>query len=84
MSDEFREHVSALGFGDRIDLTSSWQTYNEGDAEPLIDMMLDVGDEALSVQLDAYHLRKLRLAVQHAEKWVEANLPAKQTGGDSA
>jgi hypothetical protein len=68
--DTFRESIYGIGSTDQIHLEGDRVTFAEGDSERTLQVILDVADEALTITLDAYHLRELRLAIQRAEKWV--------------
>lgn len=77
--DSFTETVFGIGSVDQAHLTGDFVRYDEGDHEPYLHIMFDVGDETLSMQFDAYHLRELRLALTRAERWVKANQSTKGT-----
>ncbi|MGL5825600.1 MAG: hypothetical protein ACRCYU_12435, partial [Nocardioides sp.] len=66
------EAVFGLNYADRAHLDGDRIEFAEGDSQRVVQLMLDVGDEALSMVFDAYHLRQFRLAVQRAERWVNA------------
>lgn len=65
----FSERVFSVGSHDSIHLTGLEDDYL---GEPVIELLVDAGGEDLTVQLDAFHLRELRLAVQRAEKWIKS------------
>lgn len=71
MSEGLRETVFSMGSHNTAILTGEHVEFDEGDSERVVHLMLDVGDEALTIVLDAYHLREFRLAVQRAERWVK-------------
>jgi hypothetical protein len=71
--EKFSEVVYSMGSHDRAYLDGDLFEYGDGtgDTEPVVNLMLDVGDEALTIVFDAHHLREFRLAVQRAEKWIK-------------
>ena len=78
----FNEAVFTLGSTDRAHLEGDLLDYADGtgDTEPIMNLMLDVGGEALTVTFDGYHLREFRLAIQRAERWMKAERALKGRG----
>jgi hypothetical protein len=72
MSSELHESVYAMGSTNRAYIDGDVFEYGDGtgDTVPIVSLMLDVGDEQLTITFDAFHMREFRLAVQRAEKWL--------------
>jgi hypothetical protein len=70
---ELHLNVFSMGSSDRAYIDGDYVTFAEGDSQPVVQLMLDVGDEALTITFDAYHLTEFRTAVTKAERWVKAN-----------
>ncbi len=72
MEDEFHANVHSMGSTNRVYIDSDVFEYGDGtgDTVPIVTLVLDVGDEQLTIMFDAFHMREFRLAVQRADKWL--------------
>lgn len=64
---EFREHTFSMNQGGEFYLNGNDSDYLE---EKVLDLTVSNADEEITLTLDWYHLRELRLALQRAERWM--------------
>ena len=68
---DLRETVYGLGSVNVVHLDGDFLDYGEGNRKPLVNLIVDVANESLTIVFDLYHLTEFRKSVQRAERWVK-------------